>query len=355
MMPRDTPAGRHSRAFLIVLSLIALLFAVSVAPFMGAILWALAAAIIFLPLQRRLHRAGLSVRFASALTVAAIALAVVTPALILGAIVTDQAASIIARIQSGDIDIAAGFARFVAHLPPWMADLLRQNGMGDGHNLASKVATRVTAPGSLTQKGLVGAAKTLAAFALNLFVMLYLAYFLLVDGASLRRRAAWLIPMNRTEQAMLAERFAAVVRATVMGSIVIGIAQGAVGGVIMAIIGVPNAALWAVMMAFASLVPAAGTGIVWVPVALYLFGMGEMARGIAMVLCGLVIIGSVDTILRPILVRRATRIPDGIVLVTTLGGASMFGFSGVLIGPMSAALFLAGWIHVARGRWQAPG
>ena len=162
--------------------------------------------------------------------------------------------------------------------------------------------------------------------------------------------------MRADEQAMLGERLAAVVRATVMGTIVIGIAQGTTGGIVMALIGVPNAALLGVLMAFASLVPVAGTGLVWVPVSLYLFLAGEPVRGLTMAIMGLFFIGSVDTVLRPILVRRASRVPDGLVLVTTLGGASMFGLNGVLIGPMSAALFLAGWIHVARRRFrQLPG
>ena len=116
----------------------------------------------------------------------------------------------------------------------------------------------------------------------------------------------------------------------------------------MAILGVPNALLLAVIMALSSLLPAVGTGIVWLPVSLYLFATAEPWRGVAMFVAGLVVVGSVDNILRPILIGRETKIPDFLVLITTLGGLAAFGFNGLLIGPVAAGLFLSVWASANR-------
>jgi len=133
------------------------------------------------------------------------------------------------------------------------------------------------------------------------------------------------------------------VRATVKGSIVVSVAQGTAGGVIMWLLGVPNALLWAVVMAFSSLLPAVGTGLVWVPASLYLLATGHIWQGIVMALMGAFVIGTIDNVLRPILVGRETQMPDALVLLVTLGGLSAFGFNGLIIGPVIASLFLATW------------
>lgn len=362
-MPQYSPRARSdagdaarrpaSLAFLIFLLFAASILALSIAPFIGAALWAMAATIIFGPVERHLRaRLRLSARTASGLTVAIIALAIVTPAGLLIGIAADQAIALANRAQNGDLGLATSLTKLIVQLPEWLQAMLKSNGISDGRSAARALVSQV-GTGSVLAHGLIGAGRTIAGILLGIFVTLYLTYFMLLDGNSIRRRMAWLIPMRAEEQAMLAARFAAVVRATVMGSLVIGVAQGASGGVVMALLGVQNAALLGVLMAFASLVPGAGTGLVWVPVVLYLMLGGDLIRAGAMAFSGLFLIGSVDTLLRPILVRRATRVPDGLVLVTTLGGASMFGFNGVLIGPMSAALFLAGWVHLARHRFRA--
>jgi predicted PurR-regulated permease PerM len=134
-----------------------------------------------------------------------------------------------------------------------------------------------------------------------------------------------------------------VIRATIKGSVIVAIVQGLIGGIVFWALGVEGALLWGVMMGLFSLLPAVGTGLVWVPVAIYLFAIGAIAKGLILVICGLFVIGMVDNILRPILVGRDTRMPDYVVLISTLGGLQLFGFSGIVIGPVIAALFIAIW------------
>jgi predicted PurR-regulated permease PerM len=124
---------------------------------------------------------------------------------------------------------------------------------------------------------------------------------------------------------------------------VVAITQGALGGFIFWILDIPSALLWAVMMAFLSLLPAVGAGIVWAPVALYFLLSGMIWQGVVLGLFGVFVIGLVDNVLRPILVGKDTRMPDYLILISTLGGMAVFGLNGFVIGPMVAALFMSTW------------
>jgi len=144
-----------------------------------------------------------------------------------------------------------------------------------------------------------------------------------------------------------------VVRATIKGSIVVAILQGLIGGIVLWALGIEAALLWGVLMGAASLLPAVGTGLVWVPMALYLFLSGSIWQGVVLVFCGLFVIGMVDNVVRPVLVGRETRIPDYVVLITTLGGLQLFGLHGIVIGPVIAAMFIAVWDIAATMRTEA--
>ena len=133
------------------------------------------------------------------------------------------------------------------------------------------------------------------------------------------------------------------VRATVKGNIVVAVIQGTIGGVIFWALGIKGALLWGTLMAFLSLLPAVGSALVWVPAAGYLLLTGALWRGLILVLVGVLVIGLIDNVLRPILVGKDTRMPDYVVLVSTLGGISIFGINGFVIGPLIAALFIAAW------------
>ncbi len=119
--------------------------------------------------------------------------------------------------------------------------------------------------------------------------------------------------------------------------------QGALGGVIFAVLGISGALLWAVLMAFLSLLPAVGAGLIWTPVAIYFLFSGAVWQGVILILYGVMVIGLVDNILRPILVGKDTKMPDYLVLISTLGGLALFGLNGFVIGPLIAALFISSW------------
>jgi predicted PurR-regulated permease PerM len=140
------------------------------------------------------------------------------------------------------------------------------------------------------------------------------------------------------------------VRATVKGNIAVAAVQGLLGGLIFWILGVQGSLLWGVLMAFLSLLPAIGAGLVWAPAAAYLLMTGDIWRGVILITFCVVVIGLVDNVLRPILVGKDTKMPDWVVLISTLGGMALFGINGFVIGPLIAALFMASWDLYAQGK-----
>ena len=173
--------------------------------------------------------------------------------------------------------------------------------------------------------------------------MLYVLFFFLRDGQALVRRLRDAVPLDADVKRSLATKFATVIRATVKGNIVVAMVQGALGGLIFWLLGLHAPVLWGVLMVFLSLLPAVGAAVVWFPVAVYLLVSGEVWQGGVLMAYGVLVIGLVDNLLRPMLVGKDTRMPDYLVLLATLGGIAVFGINGFVIGPVIAAMFLTGW------------
>ena len=128
-----------------------------------------------------------------------------------------------------------------------------------------------------------------------------------------------------------------------MARITVALVQGVIGGVALTLLGIHAALLWGVLMAFLSLLPAIGAALIWLPVAIYLLATGAVAKGIGLLVFGTVVIGLVDNLLRPILVGKDIKMPDYMVLISTLGGMAIFGLNGFVIGPVIAAMFMSAW------------
>jgi len=330
--------------FLALLIAISAAFALILWPFFAAILWAVIVTILFMPFYRRLlawmpnRQNG-----AALLTLLSIIAVVILPAAILTVALVEEAATVYQRIQSGDINPAQIWAGFQSGMPTWVSSALERLG------IANIAAAKAMLGGGAAEgvRAILAQALSLGQSVFGLFiklmVMLYLAFFLLRDGESLQRRISEAVPLRTDHLELLVTRFIVVVRATIKGSIVVAILQGLIGGIVLWALGIEAALLWGVLMGAASLLPAVGTGLVWVPMAFYLLFTGAIWQGVVLIFCGLFVIGMVDNVLRPILVGRETRIPDYVVLITTLGGLQLFGFHGIVIGPVIAAMFIAVW------------
>ena len=202
--------------------------------------------------------------------------------------------------------------------------------------LAQSIGTFLVATIAHLTAGTVG-------FFLQLFVMLYAMFFFLIGGPRILRLILYYLPLESEQENQMVERFVSVTRATLKGSLVIGIVQGALAGGAFAVIGVPSPAFWGTVMAVLSIIPGVGTALVWIPACIWLAATGRFGAAIALAAWCAVVVGTVDNFLRPRLIGRDTKMSDLLVLLGTLGGLIMFGAIGFIVGPILAALFVTVW------------
>ena len=175
------------------------------------------------------------------------------------------------------------------------------------------------------------------------FVFLYTTYFLQMDGHKLVRKVLYYLPMNGDDESLMLNKFTSVTRAMLKGTLMIGILQGGLAGIAFAVAGIDNAVFWGTVMAVLSVIPSVGSALVWIPAAIILIMQGNVAAGVGLLaFCGL-IVGSLDNVLRPILVGKDTKMHELMIFFGTLGGILMFGIAGVFIGPVIASLFVTIW------------
>jgi len=191
--------------------------------------------------------------------------------------------------------------------------------------------------------GLSQATLGTANFLFMSFVFLYTMYFFQLDGDKLVRKILYYLPLNSDDENLMMDKFTSVTRATIKGTMLIGILQGGLAGGAFAVAGIENAVFWGTIMAVLSIIPSVGSALVWIPASIILIMQGSVTGGVGLLLfCG-VVVGSLDNVLRPILVGKDTKMHELMIFFGTLGGIMMFGIAGIFIGPLIASLFVTIW------------
>ncbi|MDO5898412.1 AI-2E family transporter [Agrobacterium sp. Azo12] len=331
-------------SFYILLAVVTIAFFWLLLPYYSAVLWAVILAIIFFPVHRRVEHAlkGRS-GIASMLTVLLCVFLVILPSMIILGSLIREGSSLYQRINNNEIDFSAYATRIEEALPAFANDWLRSIRLDGFTDLRESVSAAFMQAGQSIAGTVLSLGQNTLQFFISFGIMLYLMYFLFRDGAALARTIQQAIPLSDEYTRQFVDKFAAVVRATVKGNVIIAIIQGTIGGIAFLSLGIEAPLLWGVVMTFLSMLPAVGAALVWGPAAIWLFLTGAWLKGLAMVLIGVLVIGLIDNLLRPLLVGKSTRLPDYIVLVSTVGGISLFGINGFVIGPLIAALFMSAW------------
>lgn len=338
------PTSLEHWSFLLLLAAVSFTFIWVAWPFAGPLLWSALAAIMFQPLYKwSLRKTRGRRNLAASLSLFIIFVAVLLPALWIGSLVADEALGLVNSLRENPIDLAAWFNSVYNMLPGTLQQFFEDNGWTDVSVLQDRVQGMLGESAGLIAQQAVSIGSGALGFFLSFGLGLYVLFFLLRDGSRIGETILHSAPVERDIADRLAERFLGIVRAVIKGSGVVGLVQGTLGAITMAIAGVPSALLLGVLMAILALIPAVGTALVWAPVGIWLLVAGEVWQGVFVLGSGFIIISSADNVLRPILVGRDTGIPDWIILVTTLGGISIAGFSGIVLGPLVAGLFLASW------------
>lgn len=332
----------ESRVFLSLVLVTTAVFLWMVRHFLLPVFWAAVFAVLFQPLFLRLQRTfrGRG-SLAAVVTTLVVVFAVLVPAGLLAGALAQQGLWLYRRIASGEIN-ADGFVQFVDRTLPWITRQLTRYGV-EVEQLRNSLQS---AAGSATQyiaTQALAVGQNILSITILFGLTLYFLFFFFRDGERITDGLVRAIPMGDERERLLFRKIAEVSRATVKGTIIVAAVQGAMGGVLFALLGIPAAVFWGVVMGVLSLLPAVGASLVWAPAAIILFATGSVWEAIVLVIGGAFAIGLVDNVLRPALVGRETKMPDYLILLATLGGLTAFGLAGFVAGPLIAALFLVTW------------
>lgn len=333
---------RFRKAFLILLVVaISAAFVAMIRMFLLTILMAALFAGVARPLYLRLKDGFRgNAALASAATILVLLVLVIAPLGLLASVVANEALRVAgnvrpwieARLAQPDLlDAALRRVPYLTDIEPLRAQIL------------SKGAELVGSIGTLLANALSVATRGTVLFFFYFFILLYTMFFFLKDGPRLLASVMSHLPLADDDKRRMLDRFLSVTRATLKGTVLIGITQGVLSGLAFWAIGIDGAIFWTTLMVVLSIIPGIGGALVWVPAVILLLAQGAIWQGIGLAIFCALIVGSVDNVMRPWLVGRDTRMHDLLVLFSTLGGLLAFGASGIVVGPILAALFVTVW------------
>ena len=323
-----------------LLALVSLSFLFIIHDFLMPIFWAIVFAILFNPLQQKwLSVTKKRASFSSFLTIVTILLIVFVPLSIVGSLVLKESVDFYQQLSTTNTEgVQIDFLEKITVVSRYLEDF----GVEE-----AEFKERVTAWGGQASRWLASQAvvfgQSTFSVIVQFFVMIYILFFMFRDGPAIEKWLIHILPLGDHKERRLFARFVSTTRAVIKGTLVIGIIQGAIGGILFWVAGIKGAVLWAVLMTLLSVIPAVGPALVWLPAGILLLLTGSLWQGILILAGGAVIISLIDNILRPRLVGKDTQMPDTFILISTLGGLSIFGITGFVIGPIVAGFFIAMW------------
>lgn len=338
------PEPRFRKIFaLIVVAVFSALFLRLIWPFLEAVLLAAVLTGMLYPVYRWLRERLPSRPAAAIITVLIVFFIVILPLLfVVGAFAREAArlADLVApwiesQLDAGEDEPLPLWVPFWQYVEPYREQILSRVG-----DMASQI-------GSMIVDGLSTVTQGTLLFLLNLFIMLYAMFFFFLAGPR------WLefldyTPLTEQDRKLIVDKGVSIARATIKGTVLIGILQGALAGAAFAAVGLPGPLFWGVVMAIASILPAIGAAVVWIPAVIFLLASGEIGRGVALGLWCAGVVSTIDNVLRPRVIGNDTKMPDLLILLSTLGGVAMFGATGLVLGPILVGFFITSW-HIFSG------
>lgn len=329
-------------AFVLALVLISAAFLFMMLPFFGVVLWACIISLMFRPVYLFLvEKFKGRENLAALMTLSLCLLIVVLPGIFTLGSIIQQGLEFYRQLDNGEIDPTTPIQFLNQHIP-FLENLLEKYNI-EMSEVKEKIIKHAMNATQAVAKNSFSIGSDTVQFLVNLSLFAYISFFFIRDGQTIVKSLLRVFPLGAEQTEILFSKFKEVTRATIKGNLVIAGMQGVLGGVIFGILGLPGALLWGALMIILSLVPVVGAALVWVPASLFLLATGQWEKGVILVLFGAFVIGLVDNILRPLLVGKDTKLPDYLVLLSTLGGLSLFGPNGFILGPLIAVLFMTIW------------
>lgn len=209
--------------------------------------------------------------------------------------------------------------------------------------IISRVGAGVSGLGNFVFKQASAFTAGTVLFFINLSVMLYAMFFFFIDGPKILQKILYYMPLHDRDEKRILDGFRSMARATIKSMVIIGAVQGTLAGLAFMVADIPSALFWGTVMAMLSMIPNIGLALIWVPGCVYLFLKGDTTSSVFLFLWCSLVVGTADNFLRPLLVGKDTEVPELLILVSTLGGLTMMGLSGFVMGPVLALLFITIW------------
>jgi predicted PurR-regulated permease PerM len=324
----------------LLLLVLALLFFGMIAPFLEALVLAAIFSAMLYPvyawLRRHFHRDGIAalVTTLGGLVIVAVPLTLLVGAVSREALRLSENGPLVEETTGATIvDTLPSWLPFAEELKPHRAAIIERT-----QAIVEQIETFVVDTLSRATQGTL-------AFLLSLFVLLYAMIYFLSHGPALLKLVSEHLPLAYKHQREIAQRGVAVTRATLQSVLIIGAVQGVLGGIALGMAGIEGAVFWGLVIAVASTLPVVGTALVLGPATLVLLIRGDTGAALGLGAFSLIVVGGIDNLLRPYLVGHSARLPDLLVLVSTLGGLAMFGATGIIVGPVLAGVFLTS-LHI---------
>lgn len=335
--------GRRARwAVLIIATAIALYVCwLMLQPLLNVLVWAIVLVILFHPLHRRIVLLTRSSHLGALLSCLLVVIAILAPLTFVSFAVFNELSGAAKMLQANAATLLDPESPFMGPLWRWLGRFVDVESLRAGWLSAERIQAAVqTAAGAIAGRtlGVLGGAFGIV---IDTFFIIFTMYYLFRDGERILRALRDFLPLDRAQVDTVFTRAREVINASLYGVLVIGIIQGALGGLAFWALGLPSAIVWAVVMAILSMIPMAGAFIVWVPAALFLAATGHWVKAIVLTAWGALVIGTVDNFLRPKLVGEKTRLHELFVFFSVLGGLNLFGVLGLVLGPVILAITLA--------------
>jgi len=308
-------------------------------PFLTAILWAMVFCVVFYPVYVFVLKHLKFKAVASLLTLVCIVIVIIGPFSYISFSLMNEMSNFISKSERGNVEIMKTIMSdkkvidIIERIEPYLGlkgvsaeEVIKSNTEKFGRGIVDRLSAGFT---------------NLLGVAANAVIVVFTTFFLFRDGPGFLQKIRNYLPFSEEQKDRLAAVTKDMIVSTIYGGVIVALAQGMLGGLSFALLGVGSPVLWGSVMALASFVPALGTAIVWVPASLIFLYEGDYMKGIGLVLIGIFVISMVDNILKPLIIGGRTKMPTAIIFFTVLGGIKFFGFLGLIMGPLVFALFLS--------------
>ncbi|MGD0275250.1 MAG: AI-2E family transporter [Syntrophales bacterium] len=324
--------------FIILLVSVSVVFLYILKPFAYPLFWAGIIASLFYPLYQRLQQKMNMPSLNTAIVLLLISVIIIIPSVIIGSVLFNQIVQVYESISTDPAyiqKIIQGFIKALTYHPFLDRLHIKQSFWTDKiaeimKNITNYAFMYLT---DLTQNTIV--------FLTKFIIMFYALFFFIRDGEMILNAAMRLFSLGMDRERLLFEHFITTAKSTLKVTMIIGGLQGSLGGMIFYLTGIEGSLIWGGLMIFAAIIPAVGCSIIWAPAGILMILTGHIRTGIIILLFGALVISTVDTVLRPILIGKDIQMHTLLIFLSSLGGIVLFGFSGFVIGPIIASLMMA--------------